>query len=123
MYFKLREIGITGNIFNVIKNMYSNTFFCIRKNNFVLTTPIKNDKGVKQGDSLSPTLFNFFFNENKEGLQHCFNKLNSFCITWRLQINLKKTKIMIFSKGKKDYSKYYFFKIIHKLKLLKDTNI
>jgi hypothetical protein len=109
MYFKLREIGITGNIFNVIKNMYSNTFFCIRKNNFVLTTPIKNDKGVKQGDSLSPTLFNFFFNENKEGLQHCFNKLNSFCITWRLQINLKKTKIMIFSKGKKDYSKYYFF--------------
>ena len=52
MYFKLREIGITGNIFNVIKNMYSNTFFCIRKNNFVLTTPIKNDKGVKQGDSL-----------------------------------------------------------------------
>jgi hypothetical protein len=55
MYFKLREIGITGNIFNVIKNMYSNTFFCIKKNNFV-TTPNKNDKGVKQGDSLSPTL-------------------------------------------------------------------
>jgi hypothetical protein len=24
--------------------------------------------------------------ENKEGLQHCLNKLNSYCITWRLQI-------------------------------------
>jgi hypothetical protein len=47
--------------------------------------------------------------ENKEGLQHCLNKLNSYCITWRLQINLKKTKIMIFSKGKKDYSIYHFF--------------
>jgi hypothetical protein len=31
--------------------MYSSTFFCIKKINFV-TTPIKNDKGVKQGDSL-----------------------------------------------------------------------
>ena len=48
MHFKLREIGITGNIYNVIKNMYSNTFFCIRKNNFVLTTPIKNDKGANK---------------------------------------------------------------------------
>ena len=47
--------------------------------------------------------------ENKEGLQHCLNKLNSYCLTWRLQINLKKTKIMIFSKGKTDYSKYHFF--------------
>ena len=40
---------------------------------------------------------------------YCLNKLNSYCITWRLQINLKKTKIMIFSKGKEDYSKYHFF--------------
>jgi hypothetical protein len=48
MYFKLRAIGITGNIFNAIKkNMYSNTFFCIKKNNFV-TTPIKNDKGTNK---------------------------------------------------------------------------
>jgi hypothetical protein len=59
MYFKLREIGITGNIFNVIRNMYSSTFFCIKKNNCV-TTPIKKDKGVKQGASLSPTLLKFF---------------------------------------------------------------
>jgi hypothetical protein len=60
MYFKLRAIGITGNILNAIKkNMYSNTFFCVKKINFV-TTPIKNDKGVKQGDSLSPTLLKKF---------------------------------------------------------------
>ena len=58
MHFKLREIGITGNIVNVIKNVYSNTFFCIKKNNFV-TTPIKNDKGVKQ-NSLSLHYYNFF---------------------------------------------------------------
>ena len=69
MYFKLREIGITGNIFNVIKNMYSNTFFLHKKEWFCITTPIKNDKGVKQGDSLSPILFNIFLND----LSKCFD--------------------------------------------------
>ena len=51
MYFKLREIGITGNIINVIK-----TFFYIKKNNFV-TTPSKNDKRGQIRDGLIPTLF------------------------------------------------------------------
>ena len=142
MFYKLNNLGVTGNIFNIIKNMYSNTYFCIKKNSF-LSTPVRSTKGVKQGDSLSPTLFNIFINdigncfnnsdrckpvslgehklshllfaddlvlisETQEGLQHCINQLDVYCNTWKLDINVHKTKVMIFSKGKRDYSKYDF---------------
>ena len=33
---------------------------------------------------------------SKIGLQHCLNTLHSYCETWMLKINPKKTKIMIF---------------------------
>jgi hypothetical protein len=60
--------------------------------------------------------------ENKEGLQHCLNKLNSYCITWRLQIILTETKIMIFSKGKNYYSKYHFFQNNSQIEIVERYN-
>ena len=38
---------------------------------------------------------------SKLGLQNCLNKLSSYCNTWMLKINPKKTKIMVFQKGTK----------------------
>ena len=35
---------------------------------------------------------------SKIGLQNCLNALSSYCETWMLKINPKKTKIMIFQK-------------------------
>ena len=35
---------------------------------------------------------------SKLGLQNCLNALSSYCETWMLKINPKKTKIMIFQK-------------------------
>jgi len=35
------------------------------------------------------------------GLQHCLNALEVYCEEWSLNINSKKTQIMIFSKNKK----------------------
>jgi len=35
---------------------------------------------------------------SKTGLQNCLNTLSSYCKTWMLKVNTKKTKIMIFQK-------------------------
>ena len=38
--------------------------------------------------------------EKPSGLQHCLNALEVYCEEWGLNINTKKTRIMIFSKNK-----------------------
>ena len=37
--------------------------------------------------------------KSKDGLQNCLNKLKSYCYKWKLKVNIKKTKIIIFNKG------------------------
>ena len=37
----------------------------------------------------------------KEGLQNQINKMGVFCDKWRLEINVKKTKIVVFNRGNK----------------------
>jgi hypothetical protein len=39
--------------------------------------------------------------ESAEGLQNCLNKLQEYCSTWHLEVNPKKTKIMVFKGGLK----------------------
>ena len=38
--------------------------------------------------------------ETKEGMQHSLNIFQSYCDTWKLNVNVNKTKVMIFSKRK-----------------------
>ena len=38
--------------------------------------------------------------ESKSGLQHSLHNLYNYCQTWKLQLNVRKTKIVIFSTGK-----------------------
>ena len=37
--------------------------------------------------------------ETKEGLQTQLNKINEYCKKWKLEVNIKKTKIMVFNRG------------------------
>ena len=39
--------------------------------------------------------------ETPEGLQNCLNNLDKYCIEWKLEVNKKKTKIMVFNKSGK----------------------
>ncbi len=38
------------------------------------------------------------YHQQKKGYKHCIDKLNTYCKTWNLTINIKKTKVMIFNK-------------------------
>ena len=46
--------------------------------------------------------------ESAKGLQACLNKLQQYCDTWCLTININKTKIIIFNKGGRQILRYKF---------------
>jgi exonuclease III len=46
--------------------------------------------------------------ETADGLQKCLNSLSMYCEKWRLQVNIAKTKVIIFNRGGHKISKYKF---------------
>ena len=69
---KLYSVGIKGNVFDVVKNIYQNEKTSIRIGN-KRTDFFDVNIGVKQGCILSPTLFNIFLSD----LPHTFNQEKS----------------------------------------------
>ena len=59
------------------------------------------------------------FTRSKLGLQNCLNKLSSHCKSWMLNINPKKTKIMIFQRRTKRYD-YAFYVGNEKIDIIQD---
>jgi hypothetical protein len=138
--------------FDLITNMYSNTMYSCKFGNSH-SDPFSANLEVKQGDSLTPTLFNVFaddigscfnnlpeiepvnlgthkFNhllyaddlilisEKPSWLQHCLNALEE----WGLNINTKKTQILIFSNNKKAPTNELVLNFTFKNSLLEKIN-
>ena len=62
MLLKLKYIGINGEMFNIIKSLYYNNTCAVMLKEFV--TPWFNASiGIRQGDSLSPTMFSIYIND------------------------------------------------------------
>ena len=62
LLYKLRNNGITGNFYHAIKSLYTKTQSCVQLNDKV-TNWFPVEQGVRQGDSLSPTLFSLYLND------------------------------------------------------------
>ena len=139
LYKLINQYSIGGKFYTMIKSMYKNAKTSVKLSDGV-TNVFNLEKGIKQGDTLSPFLFNLFLNdvnnifssskcaspslfnrvvncllyaddllvvsETKSGLQHALNELHSYCITWKLQLNIKKTKVIVFNtrKSKEQYT-------------------
>ena len=57
--FKLLKSGIRGNIFNIIKTMYMNTFSKVKYQG-AMSDQFECNIGARQGESISHFLFNIF---------------------------------------------------------------
>lgn len=62
LLYKLLKYNIDGNMYFAIKQLYSNTKSCVQLNQF-RTEWFETTSGVRQGDTLSPTLFTLFLND------------------------------------------------------------
>ena len=62
LLYKLRQIGVTGNFYFAVKALYRDTKSCVKINN-MYTEWFQVNNGVRQGDSMSPTLFSLFIND------------------------------------------------------------
>ena len=62
LYYKMQQVGITGNIYNMIKSMYSSCHYLVNCGEG-LSPPIPALSGLKQGCNLSPNLSNVFQND------------------------------------------------------------
>ena len=62
LFYKLMKVGITGNIYRSIKNMYNKCNYAIKTNNSI-SKLIHSNMGVKQGCTLSPILSNIYQND------------------------------------------------------------
>jgi hypothetical protein len=106
--------------------MYSSSKFIVKKEKCI-SEVCKTYGGVRQNDGLSPLLCNLYTNdlpnitdpvsldvrrllyaddlillsESEKVLQSCLDNLNSYCNRWKLKINISKTKVIVFSKGKR----------------------
>ena len=65
MLYKLLKYGITGNVYHIIKSIYSRTQYSIQIGS-EYSPKFLGDNGLKQGCCLSPTLSNIFQNDLHE---------------------------------------------------------
>lgn len=128
LIYKLNEIGLSYNFLSIIRDLYTDTKAVVWDGNNV-SEEFPTVMGLKQGCILSPTFFSLFiddvtkilpgganvagleikillyaddiviFAESREALQLMINRIGKYFETWNLQINLEKSKIMIFSGG------------------------
>jgi hypothetical protein len=74
---KLFQIGVQGRCFSIIRDMYTNSKIKTKDS----SQEILIKRGVHQGNTLSPTLFNIFINDIVQGMPNddspCIDKINN----------------------------------------------
>lgn len=128
LFYKLSNSGLSSKIVTILQLLYQNTSSEVWDGS-LLSDSFYVTQGVKQGCPLSPVLFSLYLNDlhdhlphglNIEGwdvkllmyaddivllsdcplrLQHMINALHIYCEQWSLNVNLLKSKVLIFRKS------------------------
>ena len=84
---KLFNMGITGNFFNILKQLYIDDKASLKMQNYI-SKPLPTNQGVRQGCVLSPLLFNLYMADFTEEINKCADKVkisddvDAGCILW-----------------------------------------
>ncbi len=65
LFYKLQRLGVAGNFYSLLKEMYNECQYCIKTSSGI-SEPFLSTSGVKQGWNLSPTLANIYQNDLHE---------------------------------------------------------
>ena len=68
LWVKLVGIGLSGNMYNIIHNMYESVKSRVKNHNKV-SAVFSSHIGVRQGDPLSPFLFSMLINDLEENMR------------------------------------------------------
>ncbi|XP_037959929.1 uncharacterized protein LOC119689217 [Teleopsis dalmanni] len=128
MFYKLSNYGVFTKMLNILRALYCNTTAAVWDGNS-LSKWFSSNTGVKQGCLIRPLLFALFIddlnNYLSEGIliigtciklllyaddlvlmadsplkmQTMINELYSYCMIWKLKVNISKSKIMIFKRN------------------------
>lgn len=128
LIYKLRTIGLSSKIVNLIENIYGNTRSAVWTGNEV-SEYFNTYSGVRQGCLLSPLLFTLYLNDLHDDLegglmigelnvrlllyaddivlladdvktmQNMIAKLENYCDMWDMEVNLAKSEMIVFRKG------------------------
>ncbi len=144
LYLKLLENGIGGRLYDLIKDLYTNTRCAVKLSGHA-TPFFSHNRGVRQGCILSPLLFNLFINELAKLLkkenpdpfllpngirlssllyaddlviisdvklvsQKVWMFFNDWSKKWLMNINLKKTKVIVLQKHNSKLQNTNFFR-------------
>ncbi|MEW8544065.1 MAG: reverse transcriptase family protein [Candidatus Thiodiazotropha sp.] len=63
LLYKLLMVNINGLFFNILKSMYTNNEMCVRVSNSHRSHFFTSNVGVRQGDAISPILFNLYVSD------------------------------------------------------------
>ncbi|XP_055922745.1 uncharacterized protein LOC129953526, partial [Eupeodes corollae] len=128
LFYKLYNAGLSMKFGRALENLYRGTRAAVW-NGAELSDWFVTSSGVRQGCTLSPTLFSLFINDlidylpggvdfagthmkallfaddivmfaySPEALQLMINRLYNYCCLWNLIVNTQKSKVMIFKNG------------------------
>ena len=94
LWIKLISFGITGKLFNVVRNIYDNVKSCVQLNNNK-SAYFNCYTGVRQGESLSPLLFSLYLNDLESFLK--YNNVKNLSLSDNVFDNYLKIQILLYA--------------------------